>query len=619
MFSKSLRVKILLSALVPMALVLVAVAIVAGYAYERVARDVVCQRDTELARISAARLSEALSRQALVLQNVACKGDLQSMEPARVSSRLARSRDLFHVFDAGVAVYSSEGVALQSKPQAASEQSATEALRSGTSFPVPPELGKIRSTLRPVFSDIFKDPVSGKDVVLVGVPIVGGGGELRGVLAGTCTIKHSLLGATYARVLEFKAGRSGYAYLVDGKGRVIYHRHASEVGRNLAATAPVMQVTEGEAGAVITEGLTGGSAVSGFAPVPGTSWGVITQERWENVVEPIRGYGRLFLGLLVLGAIVSGALIFLAIGRILNPIKDLTQGAQRIAGGDFDYTIVAKTGDEIQALAQQFNTMARAMKESHAGLEQRVRERTAELAVAKEQAEVADRLKSAFLATMSHELRTPLNSIIGFTSILLQGLAGPLNDEQTKQLNMVRESGRHLLNLINDVLDISKIEAGQLEISPKPFDMRETVEKVVQRLAPMAEEKGLALVAKVAPEVGRIVSDRRRVEQILTNLANNAVKFTDKGEVRVECQVSGEQVLTSVVDTGIGIKPEDMGKLFKVFQQVDSGLARQHEGTGLGLSICKRLVEMLGGEIRAETEWGKGSTFTFALPAEIGG
>jgi PAS domain S-box-containing protein len=247
-------------------------------------------------------------------------------------------------------------------------------------------------------------------------------------------------------------------------------------------------------------------------------------------------------------------------------------------------------------------------------LEELVEERTAELAVAKERAEAADRLKSVFLATMSHELRTPLNSIIGFTGIMLQGLAGPLNDEQTKQLGMVQNSARHLLNLINDVLDISKIEADQLEIVAEPFDMRQAIEKVVRTVTPLAEKKGLALVAEMTPEVGQIVSDRRRVQQILINLLNNAVKFTEKGRVSIICQVNDDWLVTHVVDTGIGIKPEDMRTLFEPFRQIDTGLARQHEGTGLGLSICKKLVGMLGGEIWVESEWGVGSTFTFTLP-----
>jgi len=255
-----------------------------------------------------------------------------------------------------------------------------------------------------------------------------------------------------------------------------------------------------------------------------------------------------------------------------------------------------------------------ALQKAHDELELKVAERTAELAVARERAEEADHLKSAFLATMSHELRTPLNSIIGFTGIMLMGIVGELTEEQRKQLIMVKNSANHLLSLINDVLDISKIEAGQVEIVPETFDMREVVEKVVRTVTSQAGEKGLMLVAEVAPEVGEITSDQRRVEQILLNLLNNAVKFTEKGEVRVECQVSDDYLVTRVLDTGIGIKPEDMDKLFLAFQQIDSGLTRRHEGTGLGLSICKKLLEMLGGEIWAESKWGVGSTFTFTLP-----
>lgn len=262
-----------------------------------------------------------------------------------------------------------------------------------------------------------------------------------------------------------------------------------------------------------------------------------------------------------------------------------------------------------------------------AGLEQRVAERTAELERARDRAEAADRIKSAFLATMSHELRTPLNSVIGFTGMLLQGLAGPLNAEQTKQLRMVKESGQHLLALINDVLDISKIEAGEIELRRAPFQLKEAIEKTLRAVAPLAEKKGLALAARVAPEVGEITTDRRRVEQVLLNLLSNAIKFTERGQVTLTAEVArasgarqgsgqdGASVRIAVADTGIGIKAEDLPKLFQPFQQLDSGLTRQHEGTGLGLAICKRLVERLGGAITVESEWGKGSTFTVTLPA----
>ncbi|NLI29857.1 MAG: PAS domain S-box protein [Nitrospiraceae bacterium] len=242
-----------------------------------------------------------------------------------------------------------------------------------------------------------------------------------------------------------------------------------------------------------------------------------------------------------------------------------------------------------------------------------------ELAIAMEKAQAADQIKSSFLATMSHELRTPLNSIIGFTGILLQGLAGPLNQEQHKQMTMVQNSSRHLLALINDVLDISKIEAGELVLSPAPFDLRQSLEKTVRMVAPLAEKKGIALHLDIADTIGAITADQRRLEQVMLNLLNNAVKFTDKGYVRISCGEEDAHYILSFADTGIGIRPEDIPNLFQPFRQIDSGLTRKHEGTGLGLSICKKIIDMMGGSISVESRWGEGSVFTVRLSKQSGG
>jgi PAS domain S-box-containing protein len=247
-------------------------------------------------------------------------------------------------------------------------------------------------------------------------------------------------------------------------------------------------------------------------------------------------------------------------------------------------------------------------------LEEIVKQRTIELVVAKEQAESADRIKSAFLASMSHELRTPLNSIIGFTGIIQQGLAGPLNEEQTKQLGMVRGSARHLLDLINDILDISKIEAVQLNIMSETLDLRKSIEKAAQIVLPLAEKKHLRLNYKIGDNISEISGDKRRVEQIMINLLSNAVKFTDKGEINLHCHTDKDSITLSVEDKGIGIKPENINIIFDAFRQVDSGIKRVQEGTGLGLNITKKLVEMMDGSIHVESEWGKGSTFTVILP-----
>lgn len=265
------------------------------------------------------------------------------------------------------------------------------------------------------------------------------------------------------------------------------------------------------------------------------------------------------------------------------------------------------------------------LKKYREHLEELVKERTNELEKkTKELQEAnihlqeADRLKSVFLASMSHELRTPLNSIIGFTGIILMGMVGEISEEQKTQLTMVKNSANHLLSLINDLLDISKIEAGKVELSREKFQLDDVVREVVETFSPAVNEKGLALLTEV-PEGITLFSDRRRIKQVLMNLVSNAVKFTDQGSVKLSARVlEGEFLEMSVADTGIGMQKESMNKLFEPFQQLDMSLTKKYEGTGLGLYLCKKLAALLGGDISVESEYEAGSQFTFTIPLREG-
>jgi signal transduction histidine kinase len=258
-------------------------------------------------------------------------------------------------------------------------------------------------------------------------------------------------------------------------------------------------------------------------------------------------------------------------------------------------------------------------------LQGRVQAATAELATQNEllrrqaiELEQASRLKSQFLANMSHEFRTPLNAILGYTHMLLQGVSGDLPPNVRRQLQRIDSNGRHLLTIINEILDITRIEAGKMPMQISEFDVNELVPEVMMELDPVIARSKLSVLATLAPEPPVVRSDRQKVKQIVVNLLSNALKFTHQGRIEVGVLYDPDAETSSiwVSDTGIGIAPEHHDKIFEDFRQVDEAPSRQYGGTGLGLAICRRLAHALGGRIAVESEVGAGSRFTLTIPVD---
>lgn len=257
----------------------------------------------------------------------------------------------------------------------------------------------------------------------------------------------------------------------------------------------------------------------------------------------------------------------------------------------------------------------KALQKSHNHLEDTVDKRTKQLQKANLKLQELGRLKSMFIASMSHELRTPLNSIIGFTGIILQGMSGEITGDQRKELTMVKNSANHLLALINDVIDVSKIERGKVELFIEDFNLADLMQGAMESFKVAVDEKNIKLSLKM-PERLIIKGDERRTKQVIMNLMSNALKFTDRGEVEIKVRKEDKRVEVSVTDTGIGIRKENMEKLFKQFSRIYAEGKPITEGTGLGLYLSKKIVNLLGGQLKAESEFGKGSMFTFTFPLE---
>ena len=298
-----------------------------------------------------------------------------------------------------------------------------------------------------------------------------------------------------------------------------------------------------------------------------------------------------FLLTLVLGYAISWS--------IVAPVQEIDERLNRIAAGDFSQKVAVANRDELGALAEHVNSACEELRELYKRLED------------------ASRHKSQFLANMSHELRTPLNAILGFGELMLDGVYGDVPDRMRAPLERMQSNGKHLLGLINDVLDLSKIEAGQFNLTLADYSVDELVSGVYSAVESLAAEKKLSISMRVPSGLPPARGDERRLAQALLNLVGNAIKFTDKGEVAIEVAAGKDAYIFSVRDTGPGIAEADQAKIFDEFQQVDSSITKAKSGSGLGLAIAKRIVEMHGGRIWVDSRKGRGATFSFTAPARV--
>jgi signal transduction histidine kinase len=306
------------------------------------------------------------------------------------------------------------------------------------------------------------------------------------------------------------------------------------------------------------------------------------------------GFAVASIGLaLVLGYVISWS--------IIDPVQRMDARLREIAAGDFSRHVAVVNRDELGALAANLNRMSD------------------ELGRVYRELEAASRHKSEFLANVSHELRTPMNAILGFNELILDGIYGEVPAEVKVPLTDIQNSGRHLLRLINNVLDLSKIEAGRMELTPTEYLVQDTVDRVRASLSSLAAQKGLDLVTAVPEDLPVAIGDAGRITQCLMNLAGNALKFTREGRVEIAVELRGDLLYYRVTDTGIGIAEEQLDTIFGEFRQGDATITREFGGTGLGLSITKKIVEMHGGRIWVESELGKGSTFWFTIPVRVAG
>jgi len=455
------------------------------------------------------------------------------------------------------------------------------------------------------------EPSEGKPAAFVAQPLVSdGNAELVVALRVSLDTVNKVMGERAGM------GETGETYLVGPDRLMRSDSHSDPEDHSARAsfanpekggadTRAARESLAGRTGRDIVRNYNGEKVLSAYTPlnVWGATWSLIAEIPTEEAFASVRTM-ELFMGMMaVIVILLIILLIFFIVRAIVRPIRQLRDAMRQMRIGELGGQIHVGRRDEIGDLAESFNEMSENLADSYRQVEIQNRE-----------LQRLDRLKDEFLANTSHELRTPLNGIIGIADSLIDGSVGPLTEAQRLNLSLIVSSGRRLTSLVNDILDFSKLSQGDFQLRLRPLDMRSVTDMVLMLSQTLVGSREIQLVSQIGADLPAVHADEDRVQQILHNLVGNAVKFTETGKVSVSARVRGEHLAVTVSDTGIGIPEESLGRIFESFEQADGSTAREYGGTGLGLAVTRNLVDLHGGEIRAESEPGKGSHFTFTLP-----
>jgi signal transduction histidine kinase len=465
-------------------------------------------------------------------------------------------------------------------------------------------------------SDVYYLASIQENVITFAAPIMASSGDIQGVIAG------DIRGQTVNDILaEHPLGKSGDVFMVNQQGQIVADSVPEEVFSDVADLPPVQAALRGETGTSIdVDPHTGETSLFAYAPVPGTqNWVAIGQVPVSELNVPLDELANRTRLVSLLAALAVITVILLVSRRnIVRPLRQLTASARQLTSGSYT-PVPVRSRDEFGQLAAAFNEMADAIQQRDKRLQELVatlEQRVLEAQAAREQAERSDRVKSAFLASMSHELRTPLNAVINFTKFVIKGMMGPVTERQTESLSKVVDSAKHLLNLINDVLDMSKIESGSLNLFVEEnVDVTTILLAVASTAEGLLVEKPVKLQLDFDENLPLMTGDKQRIRQILLNIVSNACKFTESGTITISAHVQADEIQIAVRDTGAGIEPEDAAAVFEPFKQTETGL-RQGAGTGLGMPISKNLAEAHGGRLWFASTPGQGTTFFVSLPVK---